>query len=135
MGALGASQSPAPQRRPPTLLVVDDEVVVRLCLAEAIRDAGYLVLEAANADEALAILQGAGPVDLMVTDVQMPGSMDGLGLAALARIRAPDLKLVLVSAAAVEAGELADAFFPKPYRLGGVLGEVQRLLAHAHDDD
>jgi CheY-like chemotaxis protein len=112
------------------LLVVEDEAVVRFMLAEAIRDAGFCVLEAADADEALAIFESVGVVDAMVTDVQMPGPLDGIALAAAARELSPDTKLILVSGSARRQGcdGVADVFIPKPYPLHDVVAEVQRLL-------
>jgi CheY-like chemotaxis protein len=115
----------------PTVLVVEDEVLVRLVIADALRSQGFPVVEAANADEALTILQSSAAVDLMITDIQMPGPMDGLALTALARAGRPGLKVVIVSghAAAPPSAELSDAFFRKPYDLLQVLQRVNAILA------
>ena len=63
------------------VLVVEDEILVRLTMADCLRAAGYVVVEAANATEALAVLTSGEPVDVIFTDVRMPGAMDGLMLA------------------------------------------------------
>ncbi len=73
----------------PTVLLVEDEVLIRLMVAEELRSQGLQVLEASNADEALAILESSLPVDLLFTDVRMPGRMDGVALAKLAQARFP----------------------------------------------
>ncbi|MDQ2860114.1 MAG: response regulator, partial [Pseudomonadota bacterium] len=65
----------------PTVLVVEDEGLVRLDAVEILRDAGYAVVEAANAEQALAVVAGGGAVDVLFTDINMPGRMDGLELA------------------------------------------------------
>jgi response regulator RpfG family c-di-GMP phosphodiesterase len=67
---------------PGTILFVEDECLISIIASDALRDAGYKVIEAANADEALAILLSQTPVDLLISDVRMPGSLDGLGLLA-----------------------------------------------------
>jgi len=78
----------------PTVLVVEDEVLVRLMIADELREQGLHVLEASNADDALTILQSSLPVDLLFTDVRMPGRMDGVALARFAHSRFPWLKLI-----------------------------------------
>jgi len=117
-------------RRPLTILVVEDEVLVRLMIADELRQAGFVVLEAVNADEAMVVLSGPEAVDLLFTDVRMPGTADGLALAATARVLRPDLKIVVVSGhapAGVAAGPM-DEFFAKPYDVGVVIGCLKQLL-------
>jgi CheY-like chemotaxis protein len=63
----------------PTNLLVEDEVLIRMMLADELRGRGFNVLEAQNADEALTLLQSGVPVGLVLTDVQLPGSLDGIG--------------------------------------------------------
>jgi CheY-like chemotaxis protein len=65
----------------PVVLIVEDEFLIRMASAEAIRDAGFEVLEAANADEAIGILESRRDIRVVFTDIQMPGSMDGAKLA------------------------------------------------------
>jgi two-component system, response regulator PdtaR len=64
-----------------TILVVEDQIITRVAVAEELRDHGYKVIEAGTADEALGILRAAIPVDVVLTDLEMPGSLNGSGLA------------------------------------------------------
>src|ERR1700675_4204901 len=96
MGAI-AVRSSEQRPRGGTILVVEDEVLVRMALAETLRDEGYSVLEAANADEALGVLASATPLDVVLTDVNMPGSLDGVALGRYARMTKPALKVIVVS--------------------------------------
>jgi CheY-like chemotaxis protein len=111
------------------VLVVDDEVLVRMTLAEALREHGYSVLEAASGDEALVLLASGIPCHVVVSDVQMPGTIDGLALLRQVNAERPDLPVVLTS------GHLAGAdargaagFFPKPYVTPDVVSLVARLI-------
>ena len=115
----------------PTILLVEDEAVLRIWAADELRSAGFHVVEAANADEALSLLRDEDHVDLIMTDVRMPGSMDGLGLAQTAHARWPDLKIVIVSGhLPVSAdSDSIDAFFGKPYDPAKVAGRLKELLA------
>ncbi|MEK0081784.1 response regulator [Benzoatithermus flavus] len=101
-----------------TIMVVEDEVLVRLGTASDLRAAGYDVLEAADAQEALAILDAGITVDLVFSDVHLPGPIDGIALAALLRARHPAVAVVLTSGLplppTVEALGLR-GFMPKPY--------------------
>ena len=81
----------------PTVLLVEDEVLIRLMVADELRGQGLQVLEASNADEAIAILESSLPVHLLFTDVRMPGPIDGIALAKLAQARFPQLKLIIAS--------------------------------------
>lgn len=81
----------------PTVLVVDDEPLLRMDVAAILEDAGCHVLEAANADEALQMMESAVHVDLLVTDVQMPGSMDGIQLSAVFHSRWPETEVMVTS--------------------------------------
>ena len=91
--------------------------MVRAAISDNLRDAGFSVVEAASADEALAYLGAAGQrVDLVFTDIQMPGRLDGIGLARRLRARDPALPVVLTSGRAVLPEDLDGALFlPKPY--------------------
>jgi CheY-like chemotaxis protein len=79
------------------LLLVEDEVLVRWMLADYLRQCGYQVMEAANAAEAMAVLETSQPINLMLSDVQMPGEMDGFGLARWVLANRPDTKVILTS--------------------------------------
>ena len=113
----------------PTVLLVEDEVLIRLMVADELRSQGLQVLEASNAEEALAILESSLPVHLLFTDVRMPGRIDGIALAQLAQTRFPRLKLIIASSRRPEGPPRADAFLTKPYNLGKMVEEVERLLA------
>jgi two-component system, response regulator PdtaR len=115
----------------PVLLVVDDEALIRMHSVAMLEDAGFEVIEAANAEEAIAMLEHAPRVRLMFSDVDMPGSMDGVQLATVVNERWPNIRLLLTS------GHhwLSDAtlpdhgrFIPKPYSSETVIGQVGELL-------
>ena len=78
------------------ILVVEDEVLIRLVIAQYLRDCGYRVIEAAHADEALLVLRKSEiAIDVLFTDVEMPGSMDGFALAQWVRSNRPDMDVVM----------------------------------------
>jgi CheY-like chemotaxis protein len=110
--------------------VVEDEILIRLMMSEGLRDEGYHVIEAFNADEALVILETAIP-DILVTDVRMPGSLDGLGLLRVVRAKLSDLPVIITSGhldpgqAAVEG---ATQFVPKPYTVETLVREIRIVL-------
>ena len=96
------------------------------------RSAGYEALEARDADEAIRILEGRNDVDLVFTDVQMRGSMDGLKLSHYIRNRWPPVKLIIASGAAIlEESSLPSGsnFFPKPYNDHAIADAMARLLS------
>ncbi|WP_298873155.1 response regulator [uncultured Bradyrhizobium sp.] len=103
----------------PVILIVEDEFLLRMDSVEILEDAEFEVISAANADEAIAILSARSDVHLVFTDIQMPGSMDGLKLASFVRDRWPPIKIVATSghvrAAAKDLPE-GSVFLPKPYR-------------------
>src|ERR1700687_824809 len=82
---------------PAVVLVVEDEMLLRMRPVDMVEDAGYTPLEAVDADQAVAILESRSDIALMFTDIQMPGSMDGLGLAHSVHKRWPPIKIILVS--------------------------------------
>lgn len=105
----------------PVVLVVEDDALLRLLAVEIIEDAGFVAVEAKNADEAIAALEHRADIALLLTDVDMPGNMDGLSLAHLVRSRWPPIKIIIVSGKT----HLTDAdlpsesrFFSKPYSMG-----------------
>jgi CheY-like chemotaxis protein len=111
-----------------TILVVEDEVLVRMTLADQLRDAGYSVIEAANGHEAAEVL-GSSPVGFVVSDVRMPGAMDGVGLARLIRSQYPAIKIILTSAHLSEAGWAQhDGFFHKPYDVAEIVRHIESLI-------
>jgi CheY-like chemotaxis protein len=118
-----------------TILVVDDEILIRLVIAEYLRDCGYQVIEAAHADEALLVLgQSERSIDVVFTDVEMPGSMDGFALARWVRANRPDVDVVLAGSihrSVQAASDLCDQqdHVPKPYDPQRVHDRIYRLLA------
>jgi CheY-like chemotaxis protein len=118
-----------------TILVVDDEILIRLVIAEYLRDCGYKVIEAAHADEALLVLgQSERSVDVVFTDVEMPGSMDGFALARWVRANRPDVDVILAGSihrSVQAASDLCDQqdHVPKPYDPHSVRDRIYRLLA------
>jgi two-component system, response regulator PdtaR len=99
-------------------------------LSEDLRAAGFRVIEAKNASEGLAILESKFGLDLIISDVRMPGELDGLKLAEKVRLDWPQVKIILVSAhmPAPPPTSLADAFFEKPYDSAGIVEAVEQLL-------
>jgi CheY-like chemotaxis protein len=111
------------------VLIVEDEILIRMLLADALRQADYDVIEAANADEAFDVLHTAPCPDVLVTDVRMPGAVDGFELAAYVRRTKPDLRVIITSghAGPNAAIGLADVFLPKPYELGAIVERIRAL--------
>jgi two-component system, response regulator PdtaR len=121
--------APAPAVKA-TILVVEDEVLIRFMTAEDLRVVGYTVLEAGNAAEALSVLKSREPVDLVLTDVRMPGSMDGVKLASTVRGLWPATKIVVLSAYPPQppAPEIVDGFVSKPYEPRLFVARIKELL-------
>jgi two-component system, response regulator PdtaR len=102
----------------PVVLVVEDEFLLRMNAIEMIEEAGFEVVEACNADDAIAILESRSDIRVVFTDIQMPGSMDGLKLAASVRNRWPPIKIIATSGfSVIREGDLpkGGVFLPKPY--------------------
>jgi CheY-like chemotaxis protein len=108
------------------IVVVEDEVLTRMVLAEELRDAGYFVVEASNADDAMAYLQSGNQVDLVFSDIQLPGSMDGLELARRLRVERPSLPIILTSSRRSPEG--VAIFIAKPYRMERVISIISQAL-------
>jgi CheY-like chemotaxis protein len=99
-----------------TILVVEDEIIIREVVKIELEDAGYEVVLAANADAAIAILEARADIHLVFTDIDMPGSMDGLKLAACVRDRWPPVHIIITTGKARPLEIPANALFiPKPY--------------------
>jgi two-component sensor histidine kinase len=115
----------------PKVLVVEDEMVLRMRAADLVEDAGFCPVEAVNADEAMAILESRSDIALLFTDIQMPGSMDGLKLAHAVHTRWPAIKIVLVSGHVKpsDAERPADSrFFSKPLGVEQMIAELQAMV-------
>ena len=116
---------------PIRVLVVEDEVFVRLDIVDQLMDAGYDVVEAANAAEAIALLEKDDTIKLVFTDIDMPGTMDGLALAAAVSKRWPPVRIIVTSGhRIVDIVDLPDGsmFFSKPYRGSEIIKSMQDLL-------
>jgi len=114
------------------VLIVEDEPLVRMLAVDVVEDAGFEVLEAGNSDEAVRILESRPDVRIVFTDIDMPGSMDGLKLAAAVRGRWPPIEIVVTSGHCdVSPNELPErsVFFPKPYGLEQVVATLRKLAA------
>ncbi|MCG6203599.1 response regulator [Rhodopseudomonas sp. HC1] len=100
------------------VLVVEDSTIIRMGAVDLVLSAGYEALEASDADEAIRILESRNDVDLVFTDVQMPGTMDGIKLSHYIRSRWPPVRLIIASGEAIlEESSLpaGSRFFSKPY--------------------
>jgi CheY-like chemotaxis protein len=118
----------------PVVLIVEDEFLLRMNAAEMVGDAGFDVVEAGNADEAIAILEARPDIRVVFTDIQMPGSMDGLKLARFVRGRWPPVKIIATSGFVnVAKDELPEGsrFLPKPYRPEQIVATLRELTAAA----
>jgi CheY-like chemotaxis protein len=113
----------------PVVLIVEDEFLIRMDAVDMIRSAGFDVVQANNADEAIFILEGRVDIEVVFTDVQMPGSMDGLKLAAAVRGRWPPIKIVATSGLNISEGDLptGSRFLPKPYSQPQIIGTLREL--------
>jgi CheY-like chemotaxis protein len=116
----------------PVVLIVEDDFLLRLNAADVIEAGGFEVIEAANADEAIKILESRSDITVVFTDIQMPGSMDGLKLARAVRGRWPPIKIVATSGRVnVEETDLPEGgrFLPKPYNSMQVTAMLRELIA------
>ncbi len=123
--------SPSPTRTSPNVLVVEDEMLLRMRAVDIVEDAGFTAVEAASADEALTILEGRSDIALLFSDIQMPGSMDGLKLAHAVHERWPSIKIILVSGQVKvsDSDKPADSlFFGKPLDVKQMVSELQAMI-------
>ncbi|THD64247.1 MAG: response regulator [Bradyrhizobium sp.] len=114
----------------PVVLIVEDEILLRMDAVDMVGAAGFEVIEAGNADEAIEILETRPDITVVFTDIQIPGSMDGLKLARAIRGRWPPIKIIATSGR-LNIGDIdlpeGGRFLPKPYgprELAGVLREL-----------
>jgi DNA-binding response OmpR family regulator len=118
------------QRSAATVLVVEDDVLVRVSTAQDLRDAGYRVIEAATAEEAWIAVQTEARIALVFSDIDLPGVWQGTDLARWVRDAAPGVKVILTSSAfhTVAGLKTCDDFVPKPYLVQEIAADVKRLL-------
>ena len=115
----------------PNVLVVEDEMILRMRAVDIVEDAGFCPIEAINADEAISVLESRSDISLLLTDIQMPGSIDGLKLAHAVHERWPSIKIILVSGQVKpsEAERPADSrFFGKPLSVEQMITELQAMV-------
>ena len=117
-----------------SVIIVEDEILLRMATASEFREGGHFVIEAATGDEALALLRRHANVDAVFSDVRMPGTIDGIGLAELVKLHYPNTRIFLTSGT-LEAfptnRTLAYGYFSKPY----VASEVERVIRQACDNN
>jgi CheY-like chemotaxis protein len=119
---------------PTVVLVVEDEMLLRMRAVDMVEDAGFIPLEAVDADQAVAILESRSDIAMLFTDIQMPGSMDGLKLAHAVHDRWPPIKIILVSGKLRLANSDIPAdsrFFGKPFEAKDMIAEMQDMIGHA----
>lgn len=115
----------------PTVLIVEDELLLRMRAVDIVEDAGFTPLEAVNADDALALLESRSDIELLFTDIQMPGTMNGLKLAHAVHERWPLIKIILVSGQVTPKAEDRPAdsrFFGKPVEVQQMIAELQGMI-------
>jgi two-component sensor histidine kinase len=113
------------------VLVVEDEMVLRMRAVDIVEDAGFTPIQAINAEQALSILESQSDISLLFTDIQMPGSMDGLKLAHAVRHRWPTIKIILVSGQARPATDerpTDSRFFEKPLVVSKMVSELREMV-------
>jgi CheY-like chemotaxis protein len=116
------------------VLVVEDEMLLRMRAVGMVEDAGYTSVEAVDADEAVAILESRSDIALVLTDIQMPGNMDGLKLAHTVHRRWPPIKIILVSGQLKPANVDIPAdsrFYGKPLEAKEMIAELQNMIGLA----
>jgi CheY-like chemotaxis protein len=114
------------------VLIVEDEMLIRMGAIDMVEDAGFKAYEAANADEAIALLEKHADIAILFTDIDMPGSMDGLKLAHYVRGRWPPVKIIVTSGhVKVSDRDMPSdsVFFSKPYPAEQITGKLRELAA------
>lgn len=120
----------------PAVLVVEDEPLIRLDAVDLIEEAGFKTYGAASADEAIALMERHKDIGILFTDVDMPGSMDGLKLAKYVRDRWPPVHIIVASGIVdVDSLDFPQGclFFPKPYPADQITAELRRFVTSPPD--
>ena len=115
----------------PVVLVVEDEPLLRMLAVEVVEEAGFLAIKARDADEAVELLESRTDIILLFTDINMPGSMDGLKLAHAVRDRWPPIKILLVSGQQrLQSSDLPSnsCFVGKPYQATAMVDELRSMV-------
>lgn len=119
-----------------TIMIVEDELLLRLDLANQLHSAGFEIIEVQSGDEAVKILATNIDVDLILTDIRMPGQVDGLGLVSFVKRQERRIKVILLSAyVEADSDSPADASFAKPVRIEALLAKVRQLLTRKNEVD
>jgi DNA-binding NtrC family response regulator len=119
----------------PSVLIAEDELLIRFALSDCLADRGFRVFEAGNASEAIDVLEAEPEIDLVFTDIRMPGPLNGIDLANWVHVHRPGLAVVLTSGDARKV-ELAakitpeEPFIPKPYDLESVADTIADIATH-----
>ncbi|WP_185804749.1 response regulator [Pontivivens nitratireducens] len=119
-------------RKPPAVLIVEDEPLIRMDAIDIVEDAGFRTYEAASADAALLVMERVDDIAILFTDVDMPGSMNGLELAAHVRNTRPSVKILITSGIFnVDQSSLPNGavVIQKPYAMGHVTRKLQEIAA------
>jgi CheY-like chemotaxis protein len=119
---------------PPVVLIVEDEMLLRMRAVDMVEAAGYASVEAIDADEAVVILQSRDDIALLFTDIQLPGSIEGLKLARTVRERWPPIKIILVSGQFKPSSSDIPAnsrFFEKPLKADKMIAEIKGMIGQA----
>jgi CheY-like chemotaxis protein len=122
------------EQKRPVVLIVEDDFLLRMDAADMIKAAGFEVVEAGNADQAIEVLEARPDITVVFTDIQMPGSMDGLKLARAVRGRWPPIKIIATSGRLhVDEGDLPEGgrFLPKPYSHAQITRVLRELTTAA----
>jgi CheY-like chemotaxis protein len=124
------AKAAAQPSRAPLVLLVEDEILIRLTSGELLRDAGFTVVEAADGEEAVALLDAGLTPALIVSDIRMPGAINGLKLAELVQERYPSIPMLFASSHIPVGGIPGDkvAFLPKPYTAPAIIEAAQGLI-------
>jgi two-component system, response regulator PdtaR len=115
----------------PVVLVVEDEPLLRMLAVQVVEEAGFIAIEARDADEAVILLESRTDIALLFTDINMPGSTDGLKLAHAVRGRWPPIKILLVSGKQqLQSSELPSnsCFVGKPYQASAMVEELRSMV-------
>jgi CheY-like chemotaxis protein len=115
----------------PIVPVVEDEMLLRMRAVDMVEDAGYASVEAVDADEAFALLKSRSDIGLLFTDIQMPGSMNGLELAHVVYKHWPSIKIIIVSGQSVSGIPPDSRFFGKPLKSGEMAAQMRQMMGHA----
>ncbi len=116
-----------------SVLIVEDEVLIRMSMVDELEDAGFTVFEASNAEQAIEMLIANSAIEVMFTDIDMPGGIDGLKLAASVRDRWPPIKIIVTSGHRqinVQALPVEARFVIKPYDPMAIIRSIREMTAY-----